>query len=164
MFEEITGIPAHPLLVHAAVVLVPLLALGAVVYGVIPALRFRVRWPVALLAVAAGVSVVAAHQSGEAFERRLRAGNLASEEILEKLIAHRQFGDATMYASLGLAVATLVFVLAVPGRPPGYDGPRGGGVVLQIIFAIVLLGLSAASVYFVARSGDSGAHIVWKGF
>ena len=76
MFDKIAGIPAHPLLVHAAVVFVPLLALGAVVYGAIPALRFRVRWPVALLAVAGAVSVVAAHKSGEAFESRLRESEL----------------------------------------------------------------------------------------
>ena len=36
MFEEFAGIPAHPLLVHAAVVFVPLLALAAVAYAFLP--------------------------------------------------------------------------------------------------------------------------------
>jgi hypothetical protein len=150
--------------VHAAVVFVPLLALGSVVYALFAPLRYRFRWPVGLFALAGAGSVVLAQQSGEAFRRRLVARNLASPEILAKLVQHKQFGDATMYATLGLAVATLVFVLAVPGRPPGFENPRGGGLVLQIIFAIVLIGLSGASVYYVVRAGDSGSHIVWKGF
>ncbi len=164
MFEQIAGIPAHPLLVHAAVVFVPLLALGSVVYALFAPLRYRFRWPVGLLALAGAGSVVLAQQSGEAFRRRLVARNLASPEILAKLVQHKQFSDATVYATLGLAVATLVFVLAVPGRPPGFENPRSGGLVLQIIFTIVLIGLSGASVYYVIRAGDSGARIVWKGF
>jgi hypothetical protein len=164
VFEQIAGLPAHPLLVHAAVVFVPLLALGSVLYALFARLRYRLRWPVGLLALAGAGAVVAAHQSGEAFRQRLVTKNLASPEILAKLVEHKQFGDATMWATLGLAVATLVFVLAVPGRPPGFEGPRPGGLILQVIFAIVLIGLSGASVYYVIRTGDSGARIVWKGF
>jgi hypothetical protein len=164
VFEQIAGIPAHPLLLHATVVFVPLLAFGSVLYALFPRLRYRLRWPVGLLALAAAGSVVLTHQSGDAFRRRLVAKNLASPEILAKLVQHKQFGDATMWATLGLAVATLVFVLAVPGRLPGFEGPQTGGLILQVIFAVVLIGLSAASVYYVVRTGDSGAHIVWKGF
>jgi hypothetical protein len=36
--------------------------------------------------------------------------------------------------------------------------------VLQVVFAIVLIALSGASVYYVVRTGDSGAHIVWSGY
>jgi len=162
--EEIAGIPAHPLIIHAAVVFVPLLALGAIVYAVFPALRFRFRWPVALVAVAAAGSVVAARLSGDAFRSRLIEKKLASPEILAKLVEHKQFGDATMWATLGLALATLVFLLAVPGRPPGFESVRSGGLFLQVVFAIVLIALSGASVYYVVRTGDSGAHIVWSGF
>jgi hypothetical protein len=155
VFEEITGIPAHPLLVHAAVVFVPLLALGALAYALVPPLRFRFRWPVAL---------VAARLSGDAFRARLQAKNLISPEYVSKIADHKQFGDAAMYATLGLALATLVFVLAVPGRPPGFENARAGGVVLQAIFAVVLIALSGAAVYYVVRTGDSGAHMVWNGF
>jgi hypothetical protein len=164
VLEEIAGIPAHPLIIHAVVVFVPLLALGAIVYAVFPGLRFRLRWPVGLLALAGAGSAVAARMSGDAFRSRLVEKKLASPEILAELVEHKQFGDATMWAALGLALATLVFVLAVPGRPPGFENVRSGGVLLQVIFALVLLALSAASVYYVVRTGDSGAHIVWSGF
>jgi hypothetical protein len=164
VFEQIAGIPAHPLLVHAAVVFVPLLAVGSVLYALFAPLRYRLRWPVGLLALAGAGSTVLAHQSGDAFRRRLVTRNLASPEILAKLVQHKQFGDATMWATLGLAVATLVFVLAMPGRPPGFEPPRTGGVFLQVVFAVVLIGLAGTSIYYVVRSGDSGAHIVWTGF
>src|SRR4051812_47035764 len=114
VFEEIAGLPAHPLLVHAAVVFVPLLALGGIAYALAPPLRYRLRWPVALLALAAAGAVVAARLSGDEFRNRLQAKKLISAEYVTKIAAHKEFGDATMWAALGLALATLVFVLAVP--------------------------------------------------
>jgi glucan phosphoethanolaminetransferase (alkaline phosphatase superfamily) len=164
VFEQFAGLPAHPLLVHAAVVFIPLLAGGSLLYALFARLRYRLRWPVGFLALAAAGATVFARQSGQAFRSRLIAKNLASPEILAKLVQHKQFGDATMWATLGLAVAALVFVLAVPGRPPGFEAPRTGGLLLQIIFSVVLIALSIASVYYVVRTGDSGARIVWTGF
>lgn len=165
MFDQISGLPAHPLLVHAAVVFVPLLAVGGVLYSAFASLRYRLRWPVGLLALAGAGSVFAAHESGQHFEQRLVNRHLASPEILGKLVAHARYADGTMWATLGLAVATLVLVLAVPGRPPGFEGPRSrGGVLVQVIFAVLLVGLAATSGYYVVRTGDTGAHIVWNGY
>ncbi len=44
--DELFGLPAHPLLVHAAVVLVPLAAIGVVLIAFWPAARARLgsRW------------------------------------------------------------------------------------------------------------------------
>jgi hypothetical protein len=165
VFDQISALPAHPLLVHAAVVLVPLLAVGAVLYGLFAPLRYRLRWPVGLLALAAAGSAYPAHQSGQHFEQRLVARHLASPEILGKLVAHARYADGTLWSTLGLAVATLVFVLAVPARPPGFEAPRTRGALLgQVVFAVVLIALAAVSGYYVVRTGDSGAHIVWNGY
>ena len=35
MFDQINGLPVHVLVLHAAVVFVPLLALGAIVYALV---------------------------------------------------------------------------------------------------------------------------------
>jgi peptidoglycan/LPS O-acetylase OafA/YrhL len=146
------------------VVFVPLLAGGALLYAVFPRLRYRLRWPVGLVALAAAGSVVAAHLAGDAFRRRLIAKGRTSPTILAQLVQHKQFGDATMWFTLGLALATLVFVIAVAGRPPGFEAPPPGGLVLQIVFTAVLVILAGASIYYVVRTGDSGARIVWTGF
>ena len=50
MFEEFQGIPAHPLLLHAAVVFVPLLALATIAYAFVPFVRPHTRVVLGLLA------------------------------------------------------------------------------------------------------------------
>ncbi len=57
MFDQINGLPVHALVVHAAVVFVPLLVLGAIAYAVVPRWRPRVGWAVVLLAIAAPAAV-----------------------------------------------------------------------------------------------------------
>ena len=47
MFDQINGLPVHALVLHAAVVFVPLLALGAIVYALIARWRPRIGWAVA---------------------------------------------------------------------------------------------------------------------
>ena len=65
MFSTIFGLPAHPLVVHAVVVLVPLSALAGLVVAVWPAARERYA-PVALgIATLALISVPLATHTGE---------------------------------------------------------------------------------------------------
>lgn len=64
-FPKIFGLPAHPLLVHAAVVLVPLAALALVAVGWKEAWRRVYYLPVALIAMAGAGSAFLAKQSGE---------------------------------------------------------------------------------------------------
>ena len=42
---EINGLPLHPLVVHAVVVLSPLAALGGLLYAAVPRWRWWLRWP-----------------------------------------------------------------------------------------------------------------------
>jgi hypothetical protein len=44
MFRAFMGLPLHPLAVHAAVIFVPLLALGSAGYAVLPRVRRRLGW------------------------------------------------------------------------------------------------------------------------
>jgi uncharacterized membrane protein len=154
VFETVTGIPAHPLLVHAAVVLVPLLALFSVGYAVVPKLRDRFGWVVASLAIVTPLSTLASKLSGEAFEKRLAAKGIDSE-ILAKVQTHGSFGSLTFWAVLALAVASLLLVIGV----------RRGVLpqLAQIAGAAVVVALALVSAYYVFRTGDSGAHIVWNG-
>ena len=67
------GLPAHVLLVHAVVVLVPLSALLVLLVGVWPAARRRWAVPAAVLAVVAAVAVPLATESGEWLEHRVES-------------------------------------------------------------------------------------------
>ena len=96
VFESFFGLPLHPLLVHAAVIFIPLLVIGALIYALVPQLRARIDWAVVLLAVIAPLSALFSKLSGDAFRARIVNRNLASPSILDKIDEHRHFGTVTL--------------------------------------------------------------------
>ena len=70
-FDLINGIPVHPLVVHAAVVFVPLTALGLIAMAIWPRFSARYGWLVVGSGAIAAFSSFAAKQSGEALEERV---------------------------------------------------------------------------------------------
>ena len=172
MFDRVLGLPAHPLMVHAAVVLVPLLALGGIAYAVAPMLRRHFRWPIGLLALATPAAVVAAKLSGDQFKTN---PNMSAPQQQAKISNHENFGNTTMWLTLGLGVAVLVLVLLVRAASSGPTrrGPDntlvssssgGSPLLLQIILGVVTVGLAGVTLYYVFKTGDSGARMVWDGF
>ena len=67
----INGIPVHPLVVHAAVVLVPLAALFVAAYAVWRGRRWQTRTPALVLALAAAASVQLAAMTGDQLKASL---------------------------------------------------------------------------------------------
>ncbi|MEV4656921.1 DUF2231 domain-containing protein [Micromonospora sp. NPDC049301] len=163
MFEEFMGIPAHPLVLHAAVVFVPLLALLAVAYALVAPVRPHTRWVLALLAVGAPVSALLAKLSGDAFFERMRSANRVTPEFLPKLEAHQEFGDITLWVTIGLAVVTLALVWFVPPRTAEAGATGGSGRALTLSLQVLSVVAAGVAVYYVVRTGDSGAKAVWTG-
>ena len=71
MFGEFRGLPLHVLVVHAAVIFVPLAALCAVLFVALPRWRYLLRWPLVALTVISLVNVLVAVQSGLTFRSDL---------------------------------------------------------------------------------------------
>ncbi|MQA27164.1 MAG: hypothetical protein GEU94_17250 [Micromonosporaceae bacterium] len=185
MFEEILGLPAHPLIVHAAVVLVPLLVAVAIAYALIPPLRGRLDWAVVVLAVAAPAAVWAARQSGEAFQLRLAQRDMMPPELAADVAAHEELSEVLWWLALALGVAAVALVAAdrlLPRRPggaeprgaesgsagsgsPGSEAPRGGGLrlVVTVVLTLAIVGLSGAAGWYVYRTGHTGSTMVWEG-
>src|SRR6266540_1896075 len=110
MFSDILGIPAHPLWVHGAVVMVPLLALFSVVYAFVPRCRAKTGWLVAGLAVIAPLAALAAKLSGDKFlASRYAAGAPAA------ILNHRSLGTTTFWLTLALGLATGLLLMAIGG-------------------------------------------------
>ncbi len=174
MPEEIMGLPAHPLIVHAPVIFVPLLAVVAVLYLVAMPLRRMLVLPLVGLAVIAPLSAFVAKLSGENFQERLAAANRLGGELADKVEEHEHLGTTMLWWTLGLGVAALVLV-AVTQRGGSARGEGDGGVargitgrpfglgLVALVVGIVVLGLSGVSTYYVVRTGHTGATMVWEG-
>jgi hypothetical protein len=154
VFDQINGLPVHALVIHAAVVFVPLLALGAVVYGLIPRWRPRIGWAVLLLGVLAPATSFVAMESGEALRNRLLEQGLSGRgaEIIDD---HMGYGTLTFWFSLALGVVSIILVLLTLRTPSRL--PRAADLGL----AVIMVALAAVSGYYVFMTGDSGATAVW---
>jgi hypothetical protein len=165
LFEEFMGIPAHPLLIHAAVVFVPLLALAAVAYALLPFLRPHIRLVLAGLAIVGPLSALAARLSGDAFFERMRERGRVTEEFIPTIERHQDFGEMTMWTAIVLGVLTLALVYFVgpTGAALRTAGGPGGTRVVSVALTVLSVLAAAAALYYVIRTGDSGAKAVWEG-
>jgi hypothetical protein len=141
----LAGLPLHPLLVHSAVVLVPLVALGALVMSYLPSFSRRHGKIILILAVAAQVSVFLAKMSGEAFA-----------EILNKNVEkHAELGEITPLVTLPMVV--LIYLRWRMDR----SGSTFGSVVIRRLTSVALVVASLTSIIVIVLVGHSGASSVW---
>jgi hypothetical protein len=126
--ETIRGLPLHVLVVHAVVVLVPLVAFGAILIGLWPAVRRHFGALLVLVGLAATVLVPVATGSGENLRNQLQAGDLVHN--------HAKWADRMLPTMIVLTVSILVLVLLDILRRTtsmfagdDYPGARGAGAV-----------------------------------
>lgn len=152
MFSSIFGLPTHPLIVHAVVVLVPLAALSGLVVAVWPAARARYA-PLALaVATLALISVPLATHTGEQLEEHVRPSAFVER--------HTAMADGLLpfVVLLWLALAILV-----GARWLGETRDVSWSKYLVAGAAVVAVAGAVASGVQVARIGDSGARAAWHG-
>jgi uncharacterized membrane protein len=149
VFDLINGIPVHPLVVHAVVVLLPLAIVGTILIAARPRWRRAYGPLVVFFAAAATALMPVATSSGEALEERV--GDPGK---------HAQLGDQLIWFSLPLLV--LVVALVAIDR---YYTPRAGSRSRTLTTTVAALAVVAALVSGVQvyRVGDSGAKSVWGG-
>ncbi len=171
----IGGLPAHVLLVHAVVVLVPLTAVLLVLVVAFPAVRRQLAVLTAVLAAATLVIVPLTTSAGEWLEHRVPATAL--------IRAHTQLGGSMLPWAAGLfLVAAAVVARDVIARrrgaaatvPVGGLGaahaagearsdPGPGGIAATVVIAVLAVVVAVGSTVTVYRIGDSGARAAWTG-
>ncbi|MFG1710074.1 DUF2231 domain-containing protein [Nonomuraea sp. M3C6] len=158
MFDQILGLPAHPLIIHFAVVLTPLLVVAAAAYALLSRWRPYVAWAVVLLSLAAPGAVFAAKESGES----LRAARFATADgsLGARITTHQSFATPLLLSVLGLAVAALLLVYATRPARDSIGRDRFGRGATLVLSGLTLV-LAAVAGYYVFRAGDSGARAVW---
>lgn len=163
MFDTLGGLPAHPLLVHVPVVLVPLAAIGVVAMAVRPTLLRTFGVFITALAGAGFIGALLAANSGEALEDSKRA---AGETISATLRDHAEMGDAVQALAAVFFVLTLAWVLFSRWRCRVGEERATAVVRRPRLIAIVLAGLvvlsGAVATVSVTWTGHSGARSVWE--
>lgn len=150
--EELFGLPAHPLVVHAAVVLLPLAAVATLICAAMPRAR-RPYAPIALgLALVATLAVGLAQGSGEALEERVDETELIEE--------HAEEGERLLPWAVAIAVAAA----AVTGLPVvARRRPTWPASALTATVVVVALVAGIGGTWTVVEIGHSGAKATWDG-
>jgi hypothetical protein len=172
--SRVFGLPTHILLVHAAVVLLPIAAILAVVVAVWPRARERFGLAVVGLAFVATVTVPLATRSGETLRSELPEKPLITRHValgdqvlpiaalfgvaLAGLVALDIYRRASSKRPLGRIEARLVGLLPRSAR----TAETGRLLVLtgRFLVAVVIV-CSVLLTVAVIRAGDSGARAVW---
>ena len=144
-FGMLAGLPLHPLLVHSAVVLVPLVAIGALVMSYLPSFSRRHGKLILILALVAQVSVFLAKMSGEAFS-----------EILKKDVEkHAELGEIAPFVTIPMVA--LIYLRWRMDRA----GSSTGSVAIRRLTSVALVIASVVSLVMIFLVGHSGASSVW---
>jgi uncharacterized membrane protein len=144
VFDLVNGVPMHPLVVHAVVVLLPLAVLGTILVATHRPWRATYGPLVVLCTAVATVLIPVATSSGESLERRV--------------------GDPGRHAALGdqliwFAIPLLVLVLALVAL----DRLRVTRTAVTTSVAVLAVVAALAAGVQVYRVGDSGARAAWGG-
>jgi hypothetical protein len=128
------------------------------VYALVPVLRSRLGWAVLGLAVIAPAALWLARLSGQKLLEHRRAQGANAKTIAE-ILNHQNFG---VWASwTGLALGALAIVLVLVGTAAGNKPQTPGSRTLTFTVIVVTLIVAAATGYYVFKTGDSGARMVW---
>lgn len=150
MFDTVNGLPLHPLVVHAVVVLLPLACAGTVAIAVRPAWRRPYGVLVVACAALATALLPVATSSGESLEERV--GDPGS---------HAELGDQLIWFSIPLLVLAAALVWLDRRSRSAEGGTTGTGTGLVRWVAVLAVVAAAAATVQVYRVGDSGARAVW---
>jgi hypothetical protein len=151
--KTLFGLPAHPLLVHVPIVLIPLVGVGAVAIVAVPAWRQRFGWVLAALSGIALLGVQLAIGSGETLEDHVERSSY--------LHRHTEMASSLRPLALVLFILTLAFVAIDRYRRRPEDA-RADLARKTTPFVAALLVLSAfASTVRLAQVGHNGAKASW---
>ena len=157
-FEKIAGLPAHPLFVHIPVVLLPLVAIGAVAMALSARVRDRLGWIVLGLSILAGLSTQLAIGSGKAL-----VDSVTKSSALDRHVAIAE--SIRPLALLLFLVASGVMLVDRRSRaewPFRHRSPTTAGTWINVGLAVVTVAVAFATCARLYQIGDTGAKATWQ--
>ncbi len=157
---KVFGVPAHPLLVHAAVVLVPLAAIALIATGWREAWRRAYYLPIALMAVVGAGATFFAKQTGEGLLQTVR-------EAGKQVGDHPEQGNAALVFSGLLAMACVgLYVYHEYGERirehVGWTDRFRLPFNEHAALYAASIPIAALAIATMIVAGHSGAQLVWK--
>lgn len=156
--DTLFGLPAHPLLVHIPIVLLPLAAVGVVVMAIRQSWLRQFRWVVLALGAAGTFGAVLAASAGESLEHRITSveGRAAASSWQH----HAELGDTARTVAIVFLVLLAAYVLGTWWMERTSSTRRW----LSIGLTVLALGGAVASVYTVVQAGHTGSKSVWEDY
>ena len=159
MFERFGNLPLHVLVLHLAVLLLPVSALCAIDFALMPRWRWLLRWPTLLLGLGSLVVAFVTVQSGKAFVA-------AVPELAQLVQVHKQRGSLLLWFCVVFAVVAVAAFLLLGGPSAlasgkGAKATKSRPLELALSAAVVVVGVVV--IIQTIRTGDAGARAAWDG-
>jgi hypothetical protein len=153
---QVSGLPLHPLLVHAVVVLIPLTVVAVLLTQFWPVARRRlgIVTPLAAFAVAVLVPITVA------------AGRSLAEVVgpLPKVQTHQHYGQMLLPWVIALFVVAATQWAWFRWGVRRYRATSGGlATAAPLILAAASVAVGLGTLVLVVIVGDTGARAVWGG-
>lgn len=145
IFDLITGLPVHPLIVHSVIIMIPLAVVMMIGALVLPRARSVLHVLAVVFSFVGAVSAWVAEQSGEALEERVGYPG-----------EHSELGEVVTPLALALFVLTTVWMVTSRTKKPT-------NAIIGRLAAIAALSVGIAAVVFTVLAGHSGAAATWEG-
>lgn len=158
--ETLFGLPAHPLFVHAPVVLIPLAGLLAMTFVVRPAWLDRFGWHLVALTGVGALGGILAASSGEGLEELQREAETAARED------HFELGELARNLGIVFFLVVLAVVL-VRHLARKHTEDTGFWAIARskagaIVMAVLLVAGAGGATVAVSAAGHQGAKLVWQ--
>jgi len=150
MPETIGGIPLHPLVVHAVVVLIPLAALGVIAISLVP--KWRSRFGILVVGVTAFATamVPVATSTGEQLQE-----SRGETTLIER---HAELGNAALYSAIPLSILAVALWWLGRRAEQGAPVPRWLNLLVPALAVVV----AVVAIVQMVLIGHSGAEAVWS--
>jgi len=142
--DKVFGLPAHPLLVHMPIILIPMLTLWVIALAIKPQWRDRLAMHTAAVGVFVMLATIAAAGAGEKFQLRVGDTKLVQD--------HADLGNQTKVIMIVFALILVGLAVAVRRSLTQFVKPL---VILAAVAGLV-------TTVWVVRTGHAGAKAVWQ--
>jgi hypothetical protein len=160
---KINGLPAHVLLVHAVVVLVPLAALMLVASAIWPAARAKLGFLTPAVALVALILVPITTHAGHWLQNHLHNDFGHTDP---QILTHAHLGAQLLWWVIPLfLISAAVWVLGrrydLVWRSSDDGNERAVPVWVTAALAAVAVGVAVGTLIWVVRIGESGSRAIW---